>query len=1293
MGEELSAGKVSLKVEGNTKGFGSEVARGIEAEKGFLSNVGHRLKDTLLAGFGALGIGVAVGEYIKSGIEEYTNFDAMNAQFAAGIKSTGNSAHLTVEEMDKLAASVAGYSGQSEASIGKTEQVLQTFTDIKNVGPNKIFDEATVAAANMAAKLGGDASGSAIQLGKALQDPVKGMTALRRVGVSFTADQQAAIKADVARGNSLGAQKIILGELNREFGGAAKAAGETFPGQIARAKVAMGELNKAIVMAVLPVLTPLIGALADKIQSLVPRVEEAASVFRDRFLPALDKVRDVFNRVISLLEGNDLIKFKPIDLGPWTKPLILAGDIIRAVFGAIKGVVGKAFDSIGQGASPTNSALANLAMAFLKLIQQLSPLGLLLKGLGPTLPGIAKSLASVLNAAIPLVGVISDLVVQVLKLIAPLLKIPGVLGTVIALFIAWKLAMAGAKAYMAFEEFGKGLQTVSTKFKAFYALWFAKNAEQTAAEEKGAAKSVAVRVASFAKIAALKVKDLAQTVAIQAMYAKDAVVNAAKVTAAWVASTAKTAAAFVASAAKSTAAWVVANAKIIAGWVAQAGAAVANGARVAAVWLAQKAAVLAQVAVMGILKGAQLAATAAQWLFNAAMDANPIGLIIAAVVALVAALVWFFTQTKLGKVIWQDIVNFLVGAWNLLVSVATTVWNAIVAVVTTVINVVKGIINTVVAWITAYWTLEVNAWRTIITVVFNAIHTVVTTVINTVKGIINTVVGWISAFWSREVTGWRTIITVVWNAIHTAVSTAINTVKSVISAAVAFVTGVWNRTWSTVLSVLRTAWSNVINTVTTAVGKVVGFVRDLGNKIISTIGGFVGGMVTAAGNLIQGLIQGIQAGGAKVVTAIIGVAKGALDAVKNFFGIKSPSRVFHQIGLFLGQGLQNGINGTQKQVQSAALSLTDKVKSAFDTLVQQRTAAQKRLATLDREYGDVTGMKAAARKRREVLQSQINDEKSALRSITAASKAGTESTVLKLIKSDTKKLSAEAARRDSITAKLKADTAKAAAALKTQTDYAASVTSNALGQGSVIGVTGTTNKDGTTNAATSNDIIAKLKQAVADTKLFAADLTQLRKMGLDDVTFKQLVDAGVGGGGLDAAKELLNGGQSAVAQVASLQNQLQSSSEALGKSAASGLYGAATKSADGLVNGLKDSDKKVTSQMEKLGASMVKALKKKLAIHSPSRVAHELGTFFGDGLANGLTASTPKVTKSSVDLFKVPTTAAAKFPTVGGIGSAHAPIVNNFNGQMGYTADEVADSIVTRQRRAQQKVKVPRVVT
>lgn len=203
-------------------------------------------------GAGLVGLGAAV---LHTGLGELTDWSAGVKQLEAGIKSTNGAAHTTVDGMEALASSIQDYSGQTDDSIVSAENLLLTFTNIKNQGPNKIFDETTKAAADMAAKLGTDAAPQAMLLGKALNDPARGLTALTRAGVSFTSGQKASIKAMQDSGNIMGAQKIILAEVTKEFGGAAKAAGNSLPGQMAKSKRAFEDTSQSLTQALLPALT------------------------------------------------------------------------------------------------------------------------------------------------------------------------------------------------------------------------------------------------------------------------------------------------------------------------------------------------------------------------------------------------------------------------------------------------------------------------------------------------------------------------------------------------------------------------------------------------------------------------------------------------------------------------------------------------------------------------------------------------------------------------------------------------------------------------------------------------------------------------------------------------------------------------------------------------------------------------------------------------------------------------------------------------------------------------------
>ena len=109
----------------------------------------------------------------------------------------------------------------SDDAVQAGQNMLLTFT---NIG-KETFPEATKTLLDMATAMNGGATASAeqlssqaIQLGKALNDPVQGLSALSRVGVTFTEEQKNVIKTMAETGNVAGAQKLIIAELNREFG-------------------------------------------------------------------------------------------------------------------------------------------------------------------------------------------------------------------------------------------------------------------------------------------------------------------------------------------------------------------------------------------------------------------------------------------------------------------------------------------------------------------------------------------------------------------------------------------------------------------------------------------------------------------------------------------------------------------------------------------------------------------------------------------------------------------------------------------------------------------------------------------------------------------------------------------------------------------------------------------------------------------------------------------------------------------------------------------------------------------
>lgn len=163
-------------------------------------------------------------------VREFGDMEAKVKQLDTVLTSTRHGAGMDRLEFLKMADSLEDVTKFSETTILETENLLLTFLRIGK----EIFPEALVAVMDVATALGHSAPDAAIQLGKALNDPRRGMLSLMRIGVSFTETQRDQIKTLMEEGNILEAQKIILEEVAMEFGGSARAAADTFTGSLSR---------------------------------------------------------------------------------------------------------------------------------------------------------------------------------------------------------------------------------------------------------------------------------------------------------------------------------------------------------------------------------------------------------------------------------------------------------------------------------------------------------------------------------------------------------------------------------------------------------------------------------------------------------------------------------------------------------------------------------------------------------------------------------------------------------------------------------------------------------------------------------------------------------------------------------------------------------------------------------------------------------------------------------------------------------------------------------------------------
>lgn len=227
---------------------------------------------------------VAVVAWAKSSIDSLARIESINAQTTAVLKSTGNAAKVSATHIEDLATALEKKTSTEGESIQEGANLLLTFKNIRNeVGlGNDIFDQTTTVMVDMARAMGTDVASGAVQLGKALNDPIKGISALSRVGITFTEDQEKVIKALVESGDTMGAQKIILQELQDQFGGSGAAFAETFAGKVDKIGNAWGEVGEAVFTKAMPALSELADwVLSDGIPAL------------DSFFDGIEKNKDI----------------------------------------------------------------------------------------------------------------------------------------------------------------------------------------------------------------------------------------------------------------------------------------------------------------------------------------------------------------------------------------------------------------------------------------------------------------------------------------------------------------------------------------------------------------------------------------------------------------------------------------------------------------------------------------------------------------------------------------------------------------------------------------------------------------------------------------------------------------------------------------------------------------------------------------------------------------------------------------------------------------------------------------
>jgi phage-related protein len=394
---------ISVTISGNA----TPLKKAVDEADGRLGKFGGTAKKfgiAAAAGFAAAGAAaIVVGKQLIAAGEAASTSNARIKQIADSMGLFGDQAGAVTDRLVKLAEATARNTGVDQNAIKLTQAKLLTFGELaKTAGEvGGAFDRATQAAVDLAAAGFGEASMNAVQLGKALQDPIKGMSALNKSGVTFSETEKARIETLVAS-NKLGdAQAMILEAIEKQVGGTAAATANASD----KMKVVFSQLQEQLGGALLPIFERFTSFLVDSVfptlrtlgDRFIPPIAEALGkvgdyisntlvpIFRDRLIPFIERlgeiistyvvpiVRDLFVKAFEGLRDIFDIVVEKIrenrdNIEKYGKALQDIGRfIVNYIAPILVKTLGFAFDVVAKAIDPVLDVVFSLMGAFGKL--------------------------------------------------------------------------------------------------------------------------------------------------------------------------------------------------------------------------------------------------------------------------------------------------------------------------------------------------------------------------------------------------------------------------------------------------------------------------------------------------------------------------------------------------------------------------------------------------------------------------------------------------------------------------------------------------------------------------------------------------------------------------------------------------------------------------------------------------------------------------------------------------------------------------------------------------------------
>lgn len=371
-------------------------------------------------------------------------------------------------------------------------------------------------------------------------------------------------------------------------------------------------------------------------------------------------------------------------------------------------------------------------------------------------------------------------------------------------------------------------------------------------------------------------------------------------------------------------------------------------------------------------KAAQEGATVAQWLLNAAMNANPVGLIVAAIMGLVTAFVVLWNKSEAFR-------NFWIGLWDGIKNAAMVVWDAI----KTGFSAAWDNIKVVWSVATSYFQMIWDNIKAVFSVVKTYLSGMFKTAWTAIKAVWDSVTGYFKQVWETI----KGIFSVVKSVLTGDFQGAWEGIKNIVSGWANYFKDVWNNikgVFSAVKSWFSDTFSAAWNAIKNVWNNVQQFFSETWNKIKSAFK--VDEMLTIGKNIVEGIKNGISNAWNNLKEWFSGLFGDLIGIAKKILGIKSPSRVFRdQVGKMITKGLAIGIDKGSSEVEKVIKEMNDDIMDDEMKFLSEMTESERdgwnkvyaeRLAAAENatERQEIIEQRAA-----ELLEKGVKDYETALK--------------------------------------------------------------------------------------------------------------------------------------------------------------------------------------------------------------------------------------------------------------------------------------------------------------------------